>query len=271
MATPATFGSFNFNDNVNYFIIEKPFSMNPVSETFYKIARFEGTKRTSAITNERSITVKLRVIGTSRADLETRLNTLYTALSVQQQALSLYAIDGRYWIADCVAAEALEQGGSPIATTLQLTFIAQQPYAISPTMSTVSTGTVTLTNSGGNNWVFPTRNITGGGNVFARGTVVITKLNTGTWTSLALTNTTDSTTITVTTNLPSAINDFMQFNCDPTMLNGYTALKNQTGNPTAFTGAFPSMEPGTNQWNITIVSTTSVQASATYSWFPRWL
>lgn len=270
MPTPATFGTFNFNDGVNYFVLEKPFSMNAVSETFYKVARLEGVKRTGAITNERTIAIKVRVVGTTRSDLETRLNNLYSALAIQQQNLTLFSIDTRYWVADCIGAEAIEQSGNPIFVTLALTFVAQQPYATSTTQSLFNTGMLLL--SGTSPFSFPTQTITGGGNVYSHPTIQIFHGNdVTTWSSLSLSQTTDGSTLTLTSSLPSSNGSYLLITADPLAQNGWTVLLNGTGSPLAFSGIFPVMEPGSTIWTMSVAASAAPHVRVQWTWYPRWL
>ena len=277
MATQVNFGSFNLNAQASgYYVTEVPYSITPVVETFYKIARFEGQKRTSLVTNERQIQLKMMVISTAmpptRADLEQRLSTMYSYLIVPQQPLTMFALDSRYVICDCTGADATLASGQPIAAQVTLTFVAQQPYFMATTQSTFDTGIVTLTSAGSNNYTFATQTILGGGTIFSRPVIQIFKESaTPTWNSVTLVQDTDEVAIAVSAGLPSASGDYLQFICDPSLPNGYSVLKNGTGNPLAFSGTFPQLESGTTTWSITVNASAQPLARALWTWTPRWV
>lgn len=145
MSSPVLYGSFNLNDNVNFFVIRKPISTVSITPTYFKIGRLTGMKKTGETTNERTIKMDVRVLGVSRSDLENQLDSMQQALNLRQQQLSMRTNDTRYFLADCVAMEAQLAPGQVLSTTVSLTFICYDPYAYSLQTTTFDTGDMQLT------------------------------------------------------------------------------------------------------------------------------
>lgn len=276
MTVAYSFGSFNLNDGLNYFLLSKDsHSLVSVAETLFKVGRLEGMKKTGAVTNERIINAQVRVLGTSRADLENKLDTMMQALALQQQHLTLHSNDSRYFIADCVDAKAPLGPGNVVTTVATLKFVCQQPYALAASASNFNTSNVTLTLVSGSTYQFSGGiSIAGGGNIFSRPTITINAQNALTWTQIQIQQLTDGQYLTLSSNLPTTGTDFITIVCDPYAQNGYKAYKNNNAATLcAVQGLFPVLEPTTTSWQIlvTVSGITAPIANANFNWVPRWL
>lgn len=275
MPTAFSFGSFNMNDNVNYFLLEKDnYTPVPINQTLYKIGRLEGMKKTGQTTNDRTINVKLKIIGTSRTDLENKIDALLQALALQQQHLTLHTNDSRYFIADCIACKIATGIGNVVSTTASLTFLCQQPYAPAASSSTFTSGPAAMSTGGTNIWVTGTITVAGGGNIYTRPTLVITANTLGNaWTQLQIQQTTDSQFLTLTSNLPAVNGDTVTIVCDPNATNGFLAYKNN--NPAilcTLNGVFPVLEPTNTTWIIKVTSGASTPTiTVQWTYTSRWL
>ena len=267
------YGTFSFNDGINFFLVEKPYDFPTYNQALYKIGRIEGVKKTSEVVNERTIALKVKVVGISRADLENQLETMYQSLALRQQQLAFYAIDGRYFIADCTDVKTVLAAGLPTSAIATITFTCQQPYAFAPTSSSYSSGVMTATPSGGV-CTYPVQNVSGGGSIFSRPTITITQTG-GTatsWTSLTVTQQTDNQIITVTSPLPTANGDTITIYCDPTQAtNGYTVQKNTNGVPIPFVGQFPYLDYGNTAWLVTLNAPAATSIVFGLTWTARWI
>jgi hypothetical protein len=200
------YGGFVLHDLINYVLIQKEYDFPQVRQTYFKIARAVGMKKTGEVVNEQQIPVQVQVIGTSRADLEMKLDALYGALNQRQQALTLHSIDGRYWVADAIVAKAPLPPGKIVSTLVPVTFVAQQPYALAATASAYTWGAAALSLVSGTTWQTGSIVIAGGGNATAPCSITITNttaLNTVTLTA-ALTQNTNYTALSVSA-LPAAL------------------------------------------------------------------
>lgn len=269
-STPVYFGSFNLNDNVNYFVIEKTLSTVPIKQTLFKVARLEGMKKTGAVQNERQISIKLRVVGTSRSNLESLLDTLNAALILPQQNLVMHALDARYFIADCTDVQITLPQGSVVSATVSLTFTAQQPFAFATSASSYTTTLSGWTVSSG---VYSANfSVTAGGNVFCRPAVIqLSNLSSVAWSGFSLLQSTDSMTIEVDTGLPAVNGDYLAINCDPTSGNGYLVALNGSTTPQAFLGEFPVLEPTATAFTVSIHAASQPNIHVSCTWTARWL
>jgi predicted phage tail component-like protein len=155
MSSPVYYGSFNLNDNINYFVIQKPISTVNIAPTFFKIGRLTGMKKTGETINERTIKISVRVLGTDRGDLENKIDALQQAMNLRQQQLAMRTNDNRYYIADCVGIEGTLAPGQILSTVLALTFICYDPYGYSLQTSTYDTGDVQFTyNAPTSNYIY---------------------------------------------------------------------------------------------------------------------
>lgn len=208
LATRYSFGSFCFHDGVNYLLTEKTIEAVPIKQTLFKIARFEGMKKTGEVTNERNITLKIRVLGSSRADLEAKLDALYQAFTLRQQQLTLHSVDSRYFVADCVGVSAALPAGTILSALVTATFVCQQPYAFGAVQESYTSHAQTATLISGQSWQFPNQQVSSDGTIFARPTLLLTNnlyRNTVSLTS-ALTSGTNYTSLSVSsigTTIPS--------------------------------------------------------------------
>lgn len=174
-----TFGMF-YLDNMTvspngqgYYVQARQFGTVKIAQNIYPVARYEGVKKSGQFIGSRAIKLLLKVVGSSRPNLEAMLDVLYQALNISQQQLRLHQLDGRYYVADALYEQADLGVGNVIAVPVPIEFICQQPYAVSPTLSIFDTGSVTATGTNPN-WTLPVQQITGGGTVFARPTITIT-------------------------------------------------------------------------------------------------
>jgi hypothetical protein len=197
------FGSFLLNNMVHSFGISvqaKSIDMPAVRPATSSMARRDGVKKSGQMIEPRDVHVVLKVVGTSRVDLESRLDTLKQALFLQGQQLIIYEIDARYYTnVDCVSAPIpLQVGKDVTSATVGCTFRCYDPIAYSPILSTYDTGTVALT-SANSLWNFAAITITGGGTYYSYPLFHITnKTSTGSTTlSAGLTSGNNYTSISV--------------------------------------------------------------------------
>lgn len=272
MGVPILYGTFNLNDGINYFVTGRDdLSFPSVKQTYFKIARLEGVKKTGESVDQKQITISMLVLGTSRADLELKIDALYQALNLRSQYLSLHSSDGRQYVADCTDASFPLKEGNILYATGQAVFTVLVPYASASNTSVFTTGNVSLASVSGSTYTFSTISITGGGNVYTR-PIIHFDNNDGTiWTQVQIQQTTDSQILTITGALPGNSNDYLDVYCDPTGFNGYTALLN--GNTLATVqGVFPVIEPIATNFLITISATSAPTAVAlTFTWNSRYL
>ncbi|MBF6588928.1 MAG: phage tail family protein [Ktedonobacterales bacterium] len=186
MALPNySYGGFSINDGVTYIVTKKEFGVVPVQETLFKIARLPGMKKTGAIVNERRLTLPVKVIAPSRVALEQALDNLYAALSVPQQRLNLHAVDGRYYIADCVSATAPLGPGDVVSTTATLQFLCQQPFLYAASQSQYGSGELATSLISGTNWQTGSLSVASSGTVFAYPTITLTNNSSASTNTLA--------------------------------------------------------------------------------------
>lgn len=164
-----TFGTFVLNQNssgLGLFLMGKNVDLPQVAPVMFPIARRDGMKKSGEQVKERTVTVDLRIIGSSRLDVMSRLDALMQALSLRSQQLVIHE-DGRYWQSvDAVAAPVKFSQGKVVSVDVTITFTAYDPYAYSATPSTYDTGIVNPTLSGGA-WNLSPINLTGGGTIYS--------------------------------------------------------------------------------------------------------
>lgn len=276
MAQAFSYGAFNMNDGINYYVVGKDNpSFAPITQTYYKIGRLEGMKKTGEVVNQKTITVSMVIIGTSRSDLENKIDALQQALNLRGQNLTLHSNDGRYYSADCVDCQIQFQQGNVLYCAAKLTFVAINPWAVAAASSTSDTGTVALTLVSGTTYKIATRTIVGGGNVFARPIIRVYKRDaTATaWSSVKITQNNDGQILTVSTGLPTTNGGYIDIYCDPGGSNGFSSVLNSTTTTGQVSGIFPVMEPFSQTWDvqITYAATGSFSAQVVWTWTPRWL
>lgn len=265
------YGSFNINDGINYFVTGKDnLSFPEVKQVYFKIGRLEGVKKTGESVDQKTITLNMMILGVSRYDLENRIDVLYQNLNKRGQYLQLHTNDNRQYIADCIKADFPLKQGDILVATGTVTFVLTSPYAISSTASTYDSGAVTLTLVSGSTYTFPAFSITGGGNVFSRPSIHFANNTAVAWTQVQIQQQTDSQTLTITSNLPSASGDYLDIYCDPSGNNGFSAIKNGV-TQCALNGIFPIIEPTLTNFVVTINAPSAPHSDVTFSWNPRFL
>lgn len=268
------FGSFNLNDNTNYILRSKNLDFAEVKPMLQKLAHLDGMKIGGLSVNSRQIQVTLEVIGSSRTDLENKLDTLDLALSQKQQQLTLHSTpENRYFIADCLSAKTqFVNADSPVKALVTIVFLCQIPYAINPTVSTQSIAAGNLTLVSGHVYQFANQVFAGGGTAIALPTIHLVNTNGVAWTQVQITEVTDSRILTITSNLPSSTNDYLDIYCDPNAIptGGYSIMKNGS-TACAFNGVFPVLQPTMTSWTIQVTTGGSTPAgSALWSWNARY-
>lgn len=350
------FGSAQINANsggYGYFIESKPLSSPTFSPVLFPVARLGAMKKSGETTNPREIAMDIKVIGTSRTDLLSRLDSLQQTLSQRSQPLTIHDTGTRYYQSvDCTSAETVLGKGNIVACLVQTKFLASDPYAYASTLSTYDTGTVALTLAS-SLWNFASINVTGGGTYYSFPLFHITnKTSTGNttltagltsgnsytsisvsatpfsastgdqitithggttqtltlsapcalaatsisvnsftasanyvssdavakvtqWTSLSISQLQDSQTFSINSSssvlLPKLNNDYIDIQCDPATVQGWSAQTNGSGLFSDPQGIFPVVEPDTTTFNISIACASAVSADCLISWRSRYL
>lgn len=245
------FGSASLNANsggLGLFFIEKNLDMPKVAPAEFPLARRDGRRKSGESVGSRDINVLLKIIGSSRLDLISRLDSLQQALALRSQVLCIHE-DGRLFNSvDCLSADAKFKIGKIVSVDCNIAFRAMDPYAYASTSSSYDTGTVVLT-SANSLWNFPSINITGGGTYYS-------------YPLLHLINKTSTGSTTLTTGLT----------------NGQTGITSLAVNATSFSasvGDILQLNNGTNTQNVTVatafsvgattITVTSFTANATYA------
>jgi predicted phage tail component-like protein len=189
---PVLYGNFNLNDGMNFFVVGKSYGFPAINPSMFKIGRLEGMKKVGENINERKIKIDMRILGTSRADLEDKIDNLLNALFNRNQQLVMHSNDNRYFVCDCLDFQCDLATGNIISTTATVEFIAYQPFAYSALPTIFDTGVITMPLQGaalGSTSYSQSWTINSGGNVFARPSVRIyqrTPVNATTMTGTAL-------------------------------------------------------------------------------------
>lgn len=269
------FGSFNLNAmSSGYTLVSKNLDFAEVKPTLAKLAHLDGMKNSGGSVNERTIQAVVQIIGTSRADVEAKLDALDLALLLKQQQLTLHSTaDNRYFVADCLKAPAqFVNADGAVSILVPIVFLCQSPYAINPTPSTQSISAGSLTLITGHIFKFADQSFAGGGTAIALPTIHLVNTTTVAWTQVVVTDNTDNRTLTITSNLPATTNDFLDIYCDPSNIpsGGYSVQKNGSV-PCAFNGIFPVLQPTTTSWTIQVtVASGTPQGSALWTWNARY-
>ncbi len=207
-----TFGAFQINANsggLGYFFESKNLDMPVIAPVEFALARRDGRKKSGESVNARDIDVELKVIGSSRSDLISRLDSLQQALSQRSQNLCIHE-DGRvFQSTDCLSATARLGPGNVVSCPVSLKFRAMDPYAYAATSSSYDTGVIALT-SANSLWNFPAINVTGGGTIYSYPLLhIINKTSTGSTTLTTARNSgTAYTTLPVNaTSFSASVND----------------------------------------------------------------
>lgn len=274
--TSYKFGTFDMNNmSSGYTLVSKNLDFAEVKPTLQKLAHLDGMKNSGSSVNERTIQVVVEVVGTSRTDLENKLDTLDLALSLKQQQLTLHSTaDNRYFVADCLKAPAqLANADGNVKASVPIVFLCQNPYAVNPTGSTQNIASATLTNVSGTTYKYADQSFAGGGTAIALPTIHLVNTSTVAWTQVTIIQNTDSRTLTITSNLPATTNDYLDIYCDPNNVpsGGYSVQKNGSV-ACAFNGVFPVLQPTTTSWTIQVtVASGTPHGSAQWSWNARYL
>jgi len=273
-----TLGSFVLSGNslgLGYFFISKPLDMPTVSPITFNIARRDGLKKSGETVGSREINVVIKVVGSSRSDLISRLDSLQQALSLRGQSLMIHedATARYYQNVDCVSATAPLGPGNIVSCPVAIKFVAYDPYAYASTSSSYDTGTVALTLAS-SLWNFTAINITGGGTYYSYPLLhIINKTSTGSTTLTTARNSgTPYTTLPVNaTSFSASIGDVLQLNNGSTTQNVTVATAFSVGattiTVTSFTAnatyAIGATVLKVTQWNSIQIS--QVQDSQTLS------
>lgn len=266
-SVPYYFGNFLMNDGVNYLLTKKTLDSSVLQYQSENIGRYPGVKFSGSRINERPIPVLVRVVGSSRNDLESKLDTLLGAMQYRQQRLTLHSSDQRYYIADCIQAQYTLAPGNVVFCDVALSFMCYLPYALAPTLSNYTMSSTALTSQGGGVYASPIQAITGGGNIFTYPQIVITNTASTSITAVTVTQQTDGMSLSVTQTM--AQNDILTIFTDPLTTNGLTVTYNN-GSPLAFSGAFQLMEPTLTNWQILASAASQPSISAVWTWNARW-
>lgn len=175
--TPIMYNSFNLNDGINYVVLSKNIGFPAINPSTFKIGRLEGMKKVGENINERKITLTVRIIGVSRADLENKIDTMQQALWERGGTLALHSNDNRYYICDCIDCKFSFGVGQIISVQAQIDFIAYTPFAFAANISTQDTGMFIMPTNGanlGSSSYVSSFMVSGGGNVYARPIITIT-------------------------------------------------------------------------------------------------
>jgi hypothetical protein len=195
------FGSFQINQNsggLGYFFESKNLDIPKIRPVEFPIARRDGTKKSGEFVDPRQVDILLKIVGSSRTDLISRIDALQQALSLRSQSLCIHE-DGRIFNSvDCISADAKLKAGKIVACDVPISFKTYDPYAYASTSSSYDTGTVALT-SANSLWNFPAINVVGGGTIYSYPLLhLINKTSTGSTTlSAGLTSGNNYTSISV--------------------------------------------------------------------------
>lgn len=266
-SVPYYFGTMNINDGINFFLTKKTLDSAVLQYQAENISRYIGVKFSGSRINERPIPVNVRVVGSSRNDLESKLDTLLGAMQYRQQRLTLHSSDARYYIADAIQAQYTLAPGNVVFCDVGLTFMSYLPYALAPTLSSYTLASTALTSQGGGVYASPIQAITGGGNIFSYPQIVITNTASVSITAITIAQQTDGMSLSVTQTM--AQNDILTIFTDPLTTNGLTVTYNN-GAPLTFSGAFPLQEPTLTNWQISASAASQPSISAVFTWNARW-
>lgn len=229
-----TYGSFQLNANASgygFFFLGKKMGLPGVKVSEFPVFRGDRSKISGVLVDARQVDVQLKIVGSSRPDLMSRLDTLQQALSQRGQPLIVHE-DGRQFL-NAYPINAPVNFLSVIHAECTITFRCPDPYAYSTALSTYSSGTLTLTLSSGT-YNFPTISLTNSGTVYA-------------YPLIRLTNQTSTGQTTLTANRNSGT--------------AYTTLTVAATPFSAVTGDKISITHGGTTQTLTISSTVSVGAT----------
>lgn len=172
------FGSFQIDAHsagVGYFLLSKDLDFPTYEAQMSPLARYDGNKITGYSVKPRQIQVEIVVVGSSRSDCEARLDSLFAALSLRDQNLSLHSEDGRYWVANALTGKVkFAAGQGVVQAKVPVSFTCANPYAVAASpASPYDSGQLTYSGSA-SPWSSPVFSITGGGSVYSWPTMTLT-------------------------------------------------------------------------------------------------
>lgn len=234
---PFTFGGYSLHTisaGFGLLVQSKDVSAPVVSPIVTPIARRFGVVRSGEQVGARDIDLIIKIVGSSRTDLISRLDALKKALRLRGRDLVIYE-DSRYFRdVDCISAEAKLAGGANVtACTVNVLFRAYDPVAYAASSSSYDSGTVALT-LGSGVWSFPAIAISGGG-------------TNETYPLIRLTNKTSTGSTTLTSARNSGSN--------------YTTLPVNATSFSASVGDVLQLSNGTNTQNVTVATAFSAGAT----------
>lgn len=198
-----TYGSFvlnNFANGLGYLVTAKELPTPVVKAVQFNIARRDGTKKSGEAVDARQLTITVKIVGSSRLDLLTKLDALQQALALRGQALVIHDSGTRYYQnVDAIQAPcSFKAGNGVVSCEVGVVFLVYDPYSYSNSLSTYDTGTVALTLANGL-WNFPSLSLTGGGSQYSYPLIrLYNRTSTGSTTlSAGLTSGTNYTSISV--------------------------------------------------------------------------
>jgi len=170
-ATSYLLNGLNINNGTSFFVLNKPFDFPTASPALAKIARLEGNTVTGYDIKPRTIPIQVRILGTSRSNLESNIDTLYQALATPNVTLSLHS-DGRYWRGTVTDVKLSLASNVPLTAVCTITFTAFQPYPWASSVSANDTGVQQMSGSGPT-YTY-TYSVTGGGNIWTYPSITVT-------------------------------------------------------------------------------------------------
>jgi hypothetical protein len=276
----ASFGSYSldsFSSGLGNILRAKDVSAPEVAAITSPIARGYGVVKNGEQILYRDIDVIIKIVGSSRSDLVSRLDALKKALRLRGQQLVIYE-DLRYFAnTDCISAPATLSGAANISAALvTMKFRSYDPMAYAASSSSYDTGVAVLTLSGGT-WNFVAISLAGGGTIETYPLIhIINKTSTG-----STTTTTARNSGTAYTTLPVSATSFSASVGDRLILSNGTntqtvavatafssgattiTVNSFTANATYASGATVTKD---TQWSaITVSQTQDSQTLTTYS------
>jgi len=266
-----TYGTFQLNDGVNYFVTDKKLGLPEVQESVFKVARYPGVKTTGTIINERRATVTVVVVGSSRTDLESKVDALLLALNQRQQQLAIHMLDGRYLVCDAISAPVTYRSTRLLAVTIQITFLAVDPYLYAANASSYDSGSIAYTLVSGSNYTSGNLVVASSGTEYAYPTIALTNNSAVTITAFTLSQNPDGTSLQIS-NLSWTQGETITIGCDPRQANGYTVVSSAApGTLLAFSGTFPVIEPTGTVLTLQVTASAQPTVDLAATWTPRWL
>ncbi len=249
-----TFGSFDFNDGVNYRVVNSPEMQATDRDRFYaEFARREGGKLLAMRDRGKLLTFGGIVSSTTVADLGDKVDALQLAFAKEAQTL-IYHVDGDTRRVTATREHLMGRyvAGSNVMWQYEVGFLAATPYAEAAAASQDTQAALLLVTIGGGQFE-KTFAPTVGGTAFARPTftATITTASSYSITDLQIANTSVSPVQAITIIQALVADDVIVFNSDTFVVtvNGVAAAVTK--------GQFPLLDPVVGATN-----TIRVRASA---------